>query len=126
MTYITPIVASVALGCARWSVLLLYYRIFETRIFRFSVYVMSALNLGWIISFLFVFIFRCTPIEQVWKQQQGQRKHCIGIESNYAYAVSSVVLDVLVLSMPLPMIWRLHMQLRQKIAVTGIFMLGAM
>jgi len=87
---------------------------------------MSALNLGWIVAFLFVFIFRCTPITKVWKQQQGERKHCIGIESNYAYAVSSVVLDILVLSMPWPIVWKLHMPTRQKIAVTGIFMLGAM
>ncbi len=57
---------------------------------------------------------------------QGQRTHCIGIESNYAYAVSSVVLDISVLSMPWPMIWRMNLELKQKIAATGIFMLGAM
>ncbi|TVY93247.1 Satratoxin biosynthesis SC1 cluster protein [Lachnellula willkommii] len=125
MTYITPILASIALGCARWSVLMLYYRIFNTRVFRRSVYVMSALNLGWIIAFVFVFVFRCTPITEVWTSQQGQRKHCIKIQSNYAYATSSIILDVMVLSMPWPVIWKLHMPFRQKIAVTAIFMLGA-
>ncbi|KAK3369962.1 hypothetical protein B0H63DRAFT_551906 [Podospora didyma] len=125
MTYVTPIIGSLALGCARWSVLLLYNRIFGLGRFRYPVYVMSALNLGWTISFAFVFIFRCFPISEVWTSQQGQRKHCIGIESNYAYAVSSVVLDVLVLSMPWPMIWRMRLDLKTKVATTGIFMLGA-
>lgn len=127
MTYITPILAGIAIGCARWSVLLLYYRIFDiSRIFRYAVFFMMGLNIGWIITFVFVFVFRCTPIKQVWESQQGERKHCIGIQSNYAYAVSSVVLDIMVLSMPWPMIWKLHMAFRQKIAVTAIFMLGAM
>jgi hypothetical protein len=126
MAYITPVLAAIGLGCARWSVLLLYYRIFETRSFRYAVYVMSALNLGWMIAFVFGFIFQCIPVDQVWKSQHGKRKHCIGIDANYAYAVSSVILDVLTLSMPWPMIWRLHMQLKKKIAVTGIFLLGGM
>lgn len=126
MIYVTPILAGIALGCSRLSVLLLYHRIFETRIFWLSVYFMSAINISWIVSFVFVFIFRCTPITQVWMAQQGERKHCIGIQSNYAYAVSSVILDFMVLSLPWPMIWKLRMQTRQKIAVMAIFMLGAM
>ncbi|KAK3322704.1 hypothetical protein B0H66DRAFT_602136 [Apodospora peruviana] len=125
MTYVTPILGSVGLGCSRWSVLLLYNRIFGAGRFRYAVYVLSALNIGWIVSFVFVFIFRCFPISEVWTSQQGQRKHCIGIESNYGYAVSSVILDLMVLSMPWPMIWRMHMDLKTKLATTGIFMLGA-
>lgn len=125
MTYVTPILGSIALGCARWSVLLFYNRIFGAGRFRYPVYAMTALNLGWTVSFTFVFIFRCWPIDEVWNSQQGQRKHCIGIESNYAYAVSSVVLDVLILSMPWPMIWRMKLDVKQKVATTAIFMLGA-
>jgi hypothetical protein len=34
--------------------------------------------------------------------------------------------DLFILGMPLPMIWRLQMNRRSKIALTGIFMFGAL
>ncbi|KAI1145081.1 hypothetical protein F4825DRAFT_457867 [Nemania diffusa] len=42
----------------------------------------------------------------------------------YTQVGSSLVLDVVILCFPLPVISRLHMPLRRKIAVVGIFWLG--
>jgi hypothetical protein len=125
-TYVTEVVACVALACARQSVLLFYKRIFDTRKFGVTVWIMSFLNLGWMIAFVCVFLFQCTPVDEVWKTPQGKRKHCIRTYANYYYAIISVILDFLVLSMPWTVIWRLHMPFGRKVAVTGIFMLGAM
>ena len=44
----------------------------------------------------------------------------------YGMAISSVILDVLILVMPLPLIWRLQMSVKDKVAVSGIFLLGSL
>ncbi|MCJ1265696.1 hypothetical protein MMC22_005576 [Lobaria immixta] len=41
-------------------------------------------------------------------------------------AVTHIVIDVFILTIPLPLIWNLQMPLQQKIAVSGMFLLGAL
>ncbi|KAK7954067.1 hypothetical protein PG996_014953 [Apiospora saccharicola] len=36
-----------------------------------------------------------------------------------------MIVDIIILTIPIPMVWRLMMPVKQKIAVTGIFLLGA-
>lgn len=40
--------------------------------------------------------------------------------------VFSVVEDVLILCLPLPVIWRLQMHLREKIQLTCLFLMGCL
>ena len=44
----------------------------------------------------------------------------------FGTAVSNMIIDLIIISMPWPMIWMLQMATRQKVAVTGIFTLGAL
>ena len=39
---------------------------------------------------------------------------------------SDVIADILILVMPIPMVLRLHLPLKQRIAVLGMFLLGAL
>ena len=40
--------------------------------------------------------------------------------------IANLMLDVLVLALPVTMVWRLRMELRQKLALSGIFALGGL
>ena len=40
--------------------------------------------------------------------------------------IVNIFIDVTILIMPLPMVWALQMSKKQKIAVSGVFMLGLM
>ena len=86
---------------------------------------MHILNFMWGIAFTLTFVFQCTPIDLVWRETFGGR-HCIPVIRNLVFAVSSIILDVVVLVMPWPMVWQLKISKRQKWLVIGIFMLGAM
>lgn len=44
----------------------------------------------------------------------------------YATALTNMITDMCILTIPLPMIWKLQMPTQQKIAVSGIFLLGAL
>jgi hypothetical protein len=41
-------------------------------------------------------------------------------------AVSNMLVDLMIIAMPWPLIWQLQMPVRQKIAVGGVFTLGAL
>lgn len=128
MGYITELLSPLAVTLARHSILLFYSRIFATptRTFKAMLYIAYFLNLGWGIAFFFVYMFQCTPIDAVWNSVQGKRAHCVNDVVNDYYAVISIIVDVVVLAIPWPVVWKLKMPVRQKVAVSGIFLLGGM
>lgn len=126
MAYASEPIVTVAICLARYSILLFYARIFTNRTFRMPVYIMYTVNGLWGVGFTLTYLVQCVPPKELWEAQQVKRQHCIGISVNYYYAVSTIILDVVILAMPWPMVWRLQVAIKQKIAVLGIFMLGAM
>ena len=87
---------------------------------------MLFINIGWGIAFTLGFVFQCRPVSAGWKTSIGvDEQTCVNlIAYNYISAASTIVLDVLIIIMPWPMIWKLQMPLRRKIAVTGVFLLA--
>lgn len=124
MVYASELIVTMAIGIARWSILLFYARIFTTRSFRSPLWSMYILNGAWTIAFTLVYIFQCSNPSEFWKQQWGTKAKCVDVSVNYYYAVSSIIIDVLMLSIPWPPILKLKMEVKQKVAVISIFMLG--
>lgn len=72
-----------------------------------------------------VSVFGCEPVSYFWNKSQGG--HCINeVEFFRGNGITNMLLDIIVLCLPLPMVWRLDLGLQQKIAVTGIFGLGTL
>lgn len=69
-----------------------------------------------------LFIFQLDPISAAWTGLGRLRfdDYAVGI----AQAALSMVLDIMVLTFPLPMIFQLHMPLRRKVFLALIFWLG--
>lgn len=44
----------------------------------------------------------------------------------YASCVSDFSIDLIILTMPIPMVLRLHLPLQQRFAVMGMFLLGTL
>ncbi|OBT78024.1 hypothetical protein VF21_03106 [Pseudogymnoascus sp. 05NY08] len=65
----------------------------------------------------------CRPFEYNWDQSiEGSCGD--QIKSYIITGALNIVTDALVLGLPMPMIWRLQVNLRSKIALTGIFTIG--
>ncbi|KAI0867199.1 hypothetical protein GGS24DRAFT_411578 [Hypoxylon argillaceum] len=112
------------------SILFLYRRILRGNTLS---YVTSGLLIAvwsWGIAFFFASLFTCYPINQNWLSLHGSPEHnahCYNyIPMYYATAISNVILDVLILLVPIPIVWRLHMPTKRKIGVIGIFLLGGL
>lgn len=108
------------------SLLLLYYRIFGVvKYYRWALWGSGFLVTSYSIIFSFGTIFGCWPVAKFWIPEL--RGSCINkMEFARWNSVSNMILDVLVLCLPCPMVWRMQTTRRQKIILTGIFLLGSL
>jgi hypothetical protein len=107
------------------SVLLLYMRIFVTRTFRVFCWMALIVVLGWSIGSIFATIFQCVPLKGSWDKTLDAR--CINSDTFWiSYGALNIVTDVMVLALPMPMIWKLQMKLRDRIMLIGVFLLGGL
>lgn len=111
---------------AKISILLFYARIFTTTNFRILAGMAGAIVLAHGISVFFAAIFQCLPVQYAWDKNIPGGS-CFDQQAFYRYvSPPNILTDVLILIMPLPFVWRLHTRLTQKIALTGVFLLGGL
>lgn len=107
------------------SLILLYYRIFRlVKWFRWL------LGLAWGAVFtyffvcIFVAIFECKPVSYKWDKNIKGGK-CIDQDKFYRLnGIANLLIDFMLWSLTLPVVWRLNLNFRQKLSVSGIFLLG--
>ncbi len=124
--YAFEILAQLAILCTKFSLLLLYRRIFITRAFKIATIVVGTIILIWHGSFILAFVFQCTPVSAAWNPIAPTSACIDKIRLWLAYAISDILTDSIVLSMPGPAVWQLQLPKRQKVAVSGTFLLGAL
>jgi hypothetical protein len=116
-----------ALVLLKASALLFYARIFLNRqystSFTYSLYVVHALNIAWFVGIVLSSAFMCKPIAKSWNPfLEGT---CGSTPALWlGSAIPSVVIDLIILMLPLPMIWTLKMSIARKSGITAIFVCG--
>lgn len=104
----------------------MYHRIFGVvSRFRWALWVSAFLITGYWIGCSIAAIFGCTPVSFFWdKNQPGS---CMDEVNFFRWnGVANIFLDFLILLLPLPMLWRMRTSRRQKLILTGIFLLGGL
>lgn len=88
-------------------------------------WVALAIVVGWSIAATALTIFQCVPIPASWDKSVDAQ--CIDKDAFWiAYAILNVVTDVLVLALPIPQVFKLQLKLREKLLLSGIFLLGGL
>lgn len=107
------------------SVLLFYARVLGTRVnlFKYALWFTHCLVIGCFAAMGFVTIFLCNPVEKQWQPSIPGRCHSI-IDSWLSSAILSVVIDLILLLLPLPMLWRLQMKRSRRILIMAVFACG--
>ena len=107
------------------SVVLFYLRIFKTvKLYRSCCWAMIAILVIWCIFFDFRLIFTCVAVQKFWNSTIDHGS-CRPEKPDYmATAVSNIVIDVLILTLPMPMIWRLNAPTLRKVGLVVIFVAG--
>ncbi|APA08412.1 hypothetical protein sscle_03g031820 [Sclerotinia sclerotiorum 1980 UF-70] len=115
-----------ALGALKLSVVMLYRRIFVGKTFNTISIIVCIVIVAWTISFFFATVFECgRDLGLLWHSLKTFKMDC----GKYKYiqlghAASDVATDLIVLALPLPVIWNLHMTKERKIGLSLIFLLG--
>lgn len=106
--------------------LLFYLRIFTTRKFQILVYIIGSLVLALGVSVLLENFLQCRPFPYIWDRGIPGGTCIHPVDAYRVFAPVNVLTGVLILVIPIPAVWNLHVPKAHKVAVTGVFLLGGL
>ena len=109
----------------RLSVLLFYVRIFwSVQTYRMIFWTVGSLIIGWCIAANSLAIFACVPIHKAW--DPAIPGHCLDPSRTFLGSIIlNILIDIVLLVLPIPMIWKLSMNTSSRLALIVVFCLGA-
>ena len=116
---------SIAIWLSKLSSLAFYDLIFSsgTRNFRLALWIVAWLVCAWLVAVLVSLILQCSPPQEAWERTVPG-----ACQDPYnwwlASGVSSFILDLIILLLPLPMLWRLQVKPSRKGLLIGVFFCG--
>lgn len=118
-----------AISLVRFSAILFYSRIFNIRnsSYRFFIWAGFGLNAVWMLAFVIWSLVACIPVTAFWNRlilPPSSFKCSPTMAYQWASAITSVVIDLVVLLLPVPRLWKLQISLQNKIRIIAVFMLG--
>ncbi|OQN97528.1 hypothetical protein B0A48_16681 [Cryoendolithus antarcticus] len=105
------------------SAILLYQRIFISRRFQIAAWICLGIVVSWSLGSIAATILQCIPIAGSWDKSV----HAKCIDSNafwMGYSISNILTDVMVLALPIPQVLKLHLDLRERILLCGVFLMA--
>lgn len=125
LLYADNIAYACCTASVKMSIVLLFRRIFVTPIFKHVTTALLVILTMWWIAVLFTQIFSCTPVEAAWIPEKAET--CVNNLMFYnAVTISNVIFDFTLLLLPMPHVWKLHIDLKKKIQVCGVFLVGTL
>ena len=122
--FLTPLFWITAVTLIRFSVILLYIRIFVTRSFRRTCYAILILNTIFFIATFLSSVLSCIPVGCQWSDTIECSSAVDAKSIDLPVAVANLLLDVTVIVLPMPVLWGLQMAVGKKATLSGMFGLG--
>ena len=123
--YAAGLLQPALLAASKLSILILLHRIFITRGFRLTAWILMGIVAAWYISITLGAALICLPIKSLWDPTVPG--HC---GNQYLFdrivPVPWIVTDFAILVAPLPVIRSLNMSMRTKVIVVGLFLIGCL
>lgn len=117
---------AVAVTFIRASVLALYIRIFRTKSFRMTCYVVHGINAAFGATTILGACLICQPVSFNW-ERSIPGGYCGDQKSlDLFIGIFNLLMDVAVVMLPMPVLWGLQMAVGKKITLSSMFGLGIM
>ena len=79
----------------------------------------------WLISVGIAVFAECVPITGLWHLSEASR--CIDLNSFFVGAgIPNIMLNIAIVFLPIPMIWNLEIERKDRLALFGVFSLGGL
>ncbi|CAF9903843.1 MAG: hypothetical protein ALECFALPRED_003006 [Alectoria fallacina] len=115
---------AVAVTFIRASVLALYIRIFRTKSFRMTCYVVHGINAAFGATTILGACLICQPVSFNW-ERSIPGGYCGDQKSlDLFIGIFNLLMDVAVVMLPMPVLWGLQMAVGKKITLSSMFGLG--
>ena len=127
-TFAAQITLAMASFFSKISILLLLFRVFsQNRIFRYATY-LGMIWAGLIaVATVMLDLVYCMPRMGESFDSVAERSRCNLIERSIVVRGAFIVaLDFYIFVLPLPLLWRLQLAVKKKVAITIVFMTGLM
>ncbi|KAL8849210.1 MAG: hypothetical protein Q9221_005788 [Calogaya cf. arnoldii] len=118
-----------AMAFIKVSILLFYRRLFPseatTKVWRMCNLALMVASVAFCLISVFGSGFACTPVAYIW-DTTIRGGHCINLIALARFTcITGFVTDILILTLPIPIVWGMHLNRSKKIAVSGVFLLGS-
>ncbi|RLL97479.1 hypothetical protein CFD26_106816 [Aspergillus turcosus] len=123
--FVAQILYKINIGLTKISILLLYIRLFVHRWFLTTCWVWIAIVVSFTVGTVFSSIFQCTPVQWAFDKSLPGRGTCINMTAFwYANAAFNILSDLVLIALPVPVVLKLQLPRKSKVAICGIFGLG--
>jgi hypothetical protein len=125
--YAFQVTEKIAFGLIKLSILFLWKRLFgSNRTFKIATWIMIGVIFAWSFTFFLGTLLQCHPHwEWNWAPIGIFLTQCTNtLDMLTVFTATDLTTDFIIMLMPVPLIWRLHLPIRKKIGVTSIFMVG--
>ncbi|KAF2807324.1 uncharacterized protein BDZ99DRAFT_536721 [Mytilinidion resinicola] len=111
---------------ARMSVIFLYYRLFSIkRWLGWSLKTVGALSILWLLCLIFTVSFQCKPIAALLDATVAGE--CLDNQTGFLSSeIFNACLDLALVCLPIRIIWKLRLPLRERFGIATIFLTGGL
>ena len=126
-TLTTEVLYTPASTCIKFSVLLLYRRLFPNKTLKIVSWCIVGFLVVFALAQMLSVIIQCTPVAALWDPLSHPNAVC----DDYApalvlFAAVNAATDITVLCLPLPILWHLNASETRRRQLVGIFLLGGL
>ena len=126
MLWISELFFPLTITPVKISILCFYRTIFSIGKFRLVTYTLSTICALWLFAGFWVVIFQCRPVRAVYDVTIVDA-HCIQFGPFvFIYELINALIDISILALPVFMVRRLQLQLRRKLQVMSMFLMGGL
>ncbi|KAI1096778.1 hypothetical protein F5B19DRAFT_4919 [Rostrohypoxylon terebratum] len=126
--WISPPLWGVSSSLIKMSILTSYLRIWSDRPFKHLCHVLLLLLTLFGLTLFLGGVFACVPIALSWEppSSSSRSSQCINLPKfMFVTSILNTALDLAIFAIPVPLVHRLQIASRQKVALTGVFTIGA-
>lgn len=109
----------------KYSILCLYLRCFPHEWLNRAIYAFMAFTACFTLPLIGLAAFQCIPVSAIWDLQQRKDAKCIDwITVMRLTVVYEIIAEVVLFTLPIPIVWQLQMKTSKKIQLSIFFGLG--
>ena len=113
---------TLSLAFTKMSILVLYLRILVHGYMRIANYVVLAIVMACNIWVFISMLISCIPLAAVWNP--AIKGTCLGLAVTVGNSILHIITDFIIFVLPVPVLVKLKMTLKRKIALMMVFSLG--